>query len=101
MKLLPKEHPARRDLSFVNAREGSSQPVLLTIRTAASNQCLEAVDVFDVYEGEGLPEGKRSIAVAMTFRAADRTLNDAEVKAAEATIIQALEGQLSAQVRSA
>ncbi len=40
---------------------------------------VEAVEVFDVYEGEGLPEGKKSVAVSMTFRAMDRTLKDKEV----------------------
>lgn len=42
----------------------------------------EEVRVFDVYEGEGLPEGKKSLAVTMSFRAADRTLKDKEVNAA-------------------
>jgi phenylalanyl-tRNA synthetase beta chain len=42
----------------------------------------ESVRVFDVYEGEGLPEGKKSLAVSMSFRAADRTLKDKEVNTA-------------------
>lgn len=42
----------------------------------------ESVRIFDVYEGEGLPEGKKSLAVTMSFRAADRTLKDKEVNAA-------------------
>lgn len=42
----------------------------------------ESVRIFDVYEGTGLPEGKKSLAVTMSFRAADRTLKDKEVNAA-------------------
>ncbi len=42
----------------------------------------ESVRIFDVYEGEGLPEGKKSLALTMSFRAADRTLKDKEVNAA-------------------
>ncbi|MGB0257839.1 MAG: phenylalanine--tRNA ligase subunit beta, partial [Coraliomargarita sp.] len=42
----------------------------------------ENVRIFDVYQGEGLPEGKKSLALSMTFRAADRTLKDKEVNAA-------------------
>lgn len=42
----------------------------------------EDVRIFDVYQGEGLPEGKKSLALSMTFRAADRTLKDKEVNAA-------------------
>lgn len=42
----------------------------------------ESVRIFDVYEGTGLPEGKKSLAVTMIFRAADRTLTDKEVNQA-------------------
>ena len=40
---------------------------------------LESVDVFDVYHGKGLPEGKKSFAFSLVFRANDRTLTDEEV----------------------
>lgn len=46
----------------------------------------EGVNVFDVYEGSGLGEGKKSIAVSMTFRASDRTLKDKEVNEVFETI---------------
>ncbi len=42
----------------------------------------ESVRIFDLYQGEGLPEGKKSLALSMSFRAADRTLKDKEVNAA-------------------
>ena len=42
----------------------------------------ETVRIFDVYTGEGLAEGKKSLALSMSFRAADRTLKDKEVNAA-------------------
>lgn len=51
-------------------------------KKAAQGFACESVRVFDVYEGEGLPEGKKSLAVSMSFRAADRTLKDKEVNAA-------------------
>jgi phenylalanyl-tRNA synthetase beta chain len=101
MRPLPKQPPARRDLSFFIAREISVARILQTIRSAAARHQLEDVEVFDVYEGENLPEGKRSVAVAMIFRAQDRTLTDAEVKAAEGAIIGALSGHLQAEIRSA
>lgn len=43
---------------------------------------VERVEVFDVYEGEGIPDGKKSVAVSITFRSKDRTLKDKEVNAA-------------------
>ncbi len=42
---------------------------------------LEAVHVFDVYQGKGLPEGTKSLAYSLVFRAAERTLTDDEVNA--------------------
>lgn len=42
----------------------------------------EQVRIFDLYEGGGLPEGKKSVALSMTFRAKDRTLEDKEINAA-------------------
>jgi phenylalanyl-tRNA synthetase beta chain len=42
---------------------------------------LEAVTVFDVYQGKGLPEGTKSLAFSLVFRAPDRTLTDEEVNA--------------------
>ncbi len=52
-------------------------------RAAVGNVfALEGVEVFDVYTGKGVPEGQKSLAFALTFRAADRTLTDDEVNAA-------------------
>lgn len=51
-------------------------------RAAAGNAfALESVTVFDLYQGKGLPEGKKSLAFSLVFRASDRTLTDDEVNA--------------------
>ena len=59
----------------------------------------ETVHIFDVYEGEGLPEGKKSLAVTMSFRAADRTLKDKEVNAAFEVIQKLISEKTSYQIR--
>jgi phenylalanyl-tRNA synthetase beta chain len=46
---------------------------------------------FDLYEGKGLPEGMRSLAWRLRYRAADRTLTDAEVDASVERVLKALE----------
>ena len=51
-------------------------------KKSAQGFTCEEIRVFDVYEGGGLPEGRKSLAVTMSFRAADRTLKDKEVNAA-------------------
>jgi phenylalanyl-tRNA synthetase beta chain len=59
----------------------------------------ESVRVFDVYEGEGLAEGKKSLAVSMSFRAADRTLKDKEVNTAFEGIQKLIADKTDYQIR--
>lgn len=92
--------PAQRDLSFFVKKEVSAADVLSAIRTAGAGGLLEQTDIFDVYEGKGVAEDEKSLAVSMTFRAAEKTLTDAEVEAAQLPIIEALQG-LGARIRSA
>lgn len=98
---LPKQPPARRDLSFYIGRDVPAARVLEVIERAGGGAHLESVELFDVYEGQGLPEGKRSLAVAMTFRAEDRTLTDTEVEAAQGGVVTALTEAFGAQIRAA
>ena len=48
---------------------------------AGGGELLRAAEVFDLYEGEQLGEGRKSLALRLEFRAADRTLTDEEVAA--------------------
>ena len=92
--------PAQRDLSFFVKKAVSAAAVLGAVRTAGQGGLLEDVQIFDVYEGKGVPEDEKSLAISMTFRASKRTLTDAEVEAAQQPILKALEG-LGARIRSA
>jgi phenylalanyl-tRNA synthetase beta chain len=68
-------------------------------KKAAHGFHCEDVRVFDVYQGEGLPEGKKSLAVSMSFRAADRTLKDKEVNAAFEGIQKLIADKTAYQIR--
>lgn len=68
-------------------------------KKAAQGFHCEGVRVFDVYQGEGLPEGKKSLAVSMSFRAADRTLKDKEVNAAFEGIQKLIADKTAYQIR--
>ncbi|CAM2904490.1 phenylalanine--tRNA ligase subunit beta [Rariglobus hedericola] len=77
---------ALRDLALIVPEAASSSEVqkalAKVVRAAVGNTfALEAVNVFDVYQGKGLPEGTKSLAYSLVFRAADRTLTDDEVNA--------------------
>ncbi|HVS52184.1 MAG TPA: phenylalanine--tRNA ligase subunit beta [Opitutaceae bacterium] len=93
---------ALRDLALVVDAATPAADVQKTLakiaRAAAGNAfAAESVEVFDVYSGKGLPEGKKSVAFALAFRSAERTLTDDEVNAAFAKIQQdiAADGKIS------
>ncbi len=77
---------ALRDLALVadvaRPAEDVRRAVLKVARQAAAKFSVEAVEVFDVYQGAGLPPGRRSLAFALSFRSGERTLTDEEVNAA-------------------
>lgn len=95
---LARHPPARRDLSFFVEKTVSAEKILAAVRGGVDH--LESVEIFDVYEGKDAAEKRRSIAVAMVFRAPDRTLTDAEVEAKQASIISALQQHVGAEIRS-
>jgi len=65
----------------------------------AKGKNLEKLELFDVYEGKGIPEGKKSVAFSLTFRAPDRTLSDEEVNKVLADIINEL-SKIGANLRA-
>jgi phenylalanyl-tRNA synthetase beta chain len=77
---------ALRDLALVVTAATPALEVQKAVakagRAAVGNAfALESVEIFDVYTGPGVPEGQKSLAFALSFRAADRTLTDDEVNA--------------------
>jgi phenylalanyl-tRNA synthetase beta chain len=53
----------------------------------ADRQLVVGVDVFDVYEGPGMEEDRKSVAIAVTLQPLDKTLTDAEIEAVSAKIV--------------
>ncbi len=76
---------ALRDLAVVVDSDTSAEAVRAAV-LAGGGDLLRAAEVFDLYEGTQLGEGKKSLALSLEFRAADRTLTDEEVDAARASI---------------
>ena len=77
---LPQYPAIEQDMALLLPEALASDVVVQTIRSVGG-QLLESVEPFDLYRGKGIPEGTRSIAYRLRFRAADRTLTDAEVDA--------------------
>jgi phenylalanyl-tRNA synthetase beta chain len=66
---------------------------------AAGAPLLESVRAFDVYRGEPVPPGRKSIAYAVTYRASDRTLTEEEAEQVHARIERRLRDDFGAQIR--
>jgi phenylalanyl-tRNA synthetase beta chain len=97
-KPLPAFPAIRRDVAMIVPEATTHDAVLQVVKqTKPAN--LEAVELFDVFRGKNVPEGQKSLAYAFTYRAADKTLTDAEANAAHTKIVEAFKTQLQATVR--
>ena len=83
--------PALRQDLAVTLPESVSADELLALVRRAGGETLEEAEVFDVYTGAQVGEGRRSLALALSFRALDRTLTDEDVAPARARIVAALQ----------
>ena len=99
---LPTLQPVRRDFAFVVGQDVPADAVLRAARGAAKGdqrQLIAGVQLFDVYEGPGVPEGQRSLAVEVAFQPRERALTDAEIEAASAKVVAAVAKATGAVLR--
>ena len=73
---------------------------VIDVLTTAGGDLVEKVELFDVFRGEQVGEGKKSLALAFQFRAADRTLSAEDIAQVRNRIIATAEKVLHAQLRS-
>ncbi len=81
--------PVERDLAFVVDQEVTAENLLRAAR-GADRGLVSSVRLFDLYQGSGLPEGKKSLAIAVTLQPKAATLTDAEIEAVTAKIVAAV-----------
>ena len=86
---LPRHPSVVRDLSIVVDAVLPAEIIRGTIQAAGAASSLASVGFFDRYQGKGVPEGKVSLSLRLTFQA-DRTLTDAEVQSQFEAIVAAL-----------
>jgi phenylalanyl-tRNA synthetase beta chain len=89
---------ALRDIAVIVDDSITAERILAEIRTAGGT-LLRDVRLFDVYRGESVPAGKKSLAYALIYQADDRTLTDKEVDKAHKKIEDRLKHILKAQIR--
>lgn len=97
-KELPKTFAVRRDFSLLIDKQVNFTQIE-EIATKVERKLLKEVGLFDVYEGDKLPEGKKSYAVSFIFQDAEKTLQDQQIDGIMAKIREGLEKQLGAELR--
>jgi phenylalanyl-tRNA synthetase beta chain len=97
-KPLPAFPSIRRDVAMLVPEATTHDTVLAVVKQARAAN-LESVELFDVFRGKNVPEGQKSFAYAFTYRAADRTLTDAEVNAAHDKLVEQFRQKLAAVIR--
>jgi phenylalanyl-tRNA synthetase beta chain len=91
--------PVRQDLAFVVGEDVPAGALVEAAREAAGDE-LREMRPFDVYRGEQVGPGKKSIAFAVTFQSDEKTLTDAEAAQLRNRIVTALQGRFGAQLRA-
>ncbi|WP_119422487.1 phenylalanine--tRNA ligase subunit beta [Desertibaculum subflavum] len=97
--LAASDFPAvERDFAFVVDRAVAAGEIVRAVR-AADRALIADASVFDLYEGPGVAEGKKSVAVAVRLEPKDRTLTDAEIEATAAKVVASVAKQTGASLR--
>jgi len=94
----PTVPPAKRDVAVIVPADTPADAVLAEIR-AAGGDLLTGAELFDVYSGDRIPAGTRSLAFALVYQSADKTLTDKEIDKAHGKIEGRLRHVLKAQIR--
>ncbi|MGA7232650.1 MAG: phenylalanine--tRNA ligase subunit beta [Xanthobacteraceae bacterium] len=78
--------PVQRDFAFVVDRQVKAADIVRAAQSA-DRKLITGITVFDVYEGQGIAPGRKSIAIAVTLQPREQTMTDAEIEALAARIV--------------
>jgi phenylalanyl-tRNA synthetase beta chain len=90
--------PIRRDFAFV-AEAGVAAEAVLRAARGAVRDLVAGVTLFDVYEGERMEAGRKSLGLEVVFQPKDRSLTDAEIEEASAKVVAAVAKATGAVLR--
>ena len=87
-----------RDLAFILNKNTSASNLELVIKNSAGKY-LREIEIFDVYEGKGIDEGKKSLAITILWQSMKQTLLDSDIDNAVETIIKSVKKELDGELR--
>ena len=82
--------PVKRDFAFIVDAELPADKLVRAAK-AAEKLLIVQVQVFDLYQGQGVPEGKKSLAIEVTLQPREKTLTDAEIEAVAKKVVEQVE----------
>ncbi len=95
---LPKYPTVSRDLALI-CDEALTVAQVEDVISASAGKLLRKIQLFDIYRGVGVPEGKKSMAFSLELRADDRTLTDSDSEKVVSNVLSALKEKLNATLR--
>ena len=73
---------------------------LVSVVSSIDKNLISNIKVFDVYEGDNIPENKKSIAISVTIQSLEKTLTDNDLEKINKLIIETVENKTAARIRS-
>ncbi len=89
---------SQRDIALVVSKDVSSEQLINSIRSLKQNDLID-VNLFDVYEGQHIEQGKKSVALNLTYQSIEATLTDEQLEQNVSKIVKHLESKFSAKLR--
>ena len=96
---LPRYPYVERDIAIIVSKDITVEQAKKIILSTDS-EIIESVTLFDIYTGKPIPDDKKSLAFSIRYRSSEKTLTDSEVEAVHSGILNRLEAELEAELRS-
>ncbi len=88
----------RRDLALIVGQDVSAEALSMAVRQNAGSYLID-LKIFDVYQGKGIENNRKSVGLGLTFRDSSRTLTEEEINGAVESVVNAMKEQFSASLR--
>ena len=90
---------SERDFAFIMNKDLNAQDLINAI-SSVDKSLIKNIKVFDVYEGDNIPENQKSVAISVTIQSSEKTLNDNDLEKINKLIIETVENKTGAKIRS-
>jgi len=90
---------SERDFAFIVNKDINAQDLINAVSSVDKNM-IKNIKVFDVYEGDNIPDNQKSIAISVTIQSSEKTLNESDLEKINNLIINTVENQTGAKIRS-